>query len=112
MEGCGAATFVGAECYSDLGDPNDVGDRTAGLDSVMPCRVFRLLRAYAALPIVVFTGVAAADPRPLPSQRMRSTRTSGRLSLATVRSGQTRRTEGGRIERLWLNDASIAVPTD
>jgi hypothetical protein len=24
------------------------------------------LRAYAALPIVVFTGVAAADPRPLP----------------------------------------------
>jgi CheY-like chemotaxis protein len=38
-----------------------------GLDGLTLCRVLRGLRAYAALPIVVFTGVAAADPclRPL-----------------------------------------------
>jgi CheY-like chemotaxis protein len=37
-----------------------------GLDGLMLCRVLRGLRAYAALPIVVFTGVADADPCLLP----------------------------------------------
>src|SRR5471032_2911329 len=33
-----------------------------GLDGLTLCRVLRGLRAYAALPIVVFTGVAVTDP--------------------------------------------------
>jgi CheY-like chemotaxis protein len=33
-----------------------------GLDGLRLCRVLRGLRAYAALPIVVFTGLAEADP--------------------------------------------------
>ncbi len=37
-----------------------------GLDGLMLCRVLRGLRAYAALPIVLFTGVAEADPCLLP----------------------------------------------
>lgn len=34
-----------------------------GVDGLMLARVLRALRACAALPIVVFTGVAAEDPR-------------------------------------------------
>jgi CheY-like chemotaxis protein len=37
-----------------------------GLDGLMLCRVLRGLRAYAALPIVVFTGVQNGDARLLP----------------------------------------------
>jgi CheY-like chemotaxis protein len=37
-----------------------------GLDGLMLCRVLRGLRSYAALPIVLFTGVAEADPCLLP----------------------------------------------
>jgi CheY-like chemotaxis protein len=37
-----------------------------GLDGLTLCRVLRGLRAYAALPIVVFTGLAEADPFLLP----------------------------------------------
>lgn len=37
-----------------------------GLDGVTLCRVLRGLRAYAALPIVIFTGVQKSDPRLLP----------------------------------------------
>jgi DNA-binding response OmpR family regulator len=37
-----------------------------GLDGLTLCRVLRSLRASAALPIVIFTGVEDADPRLLP----------------------------------------------
>lgn len=37
-----------------------------GLDGLTLCRVVRALRAYAALPIVVFTGVGDNDPALLP----------------------------------------------
>ena len=37
-----------------------------GLDGLSLCRVLRALRAYTALPIVVFTGVGDADPALLP----------------------------------------------
>ena len=35
-----------------------------GLDGLTLCRVLRGLRAYAALPIVIFTGLDDRDPRP------------------------------------------------
>src|ERR1700680_2269212 len=34
-----------------------------GLDGLTLCRVLRGLRAYVALPIVIFTGVQKSDPR-------------------------------------------------
>jgi DNA-binding response OmpR family regulator len=37
-----------------------------GLDGLRLCRILRSLRAYIALPIVMFTGVADGDPRLLP----------------------------------------------
>jgi DNA-binding response OmpR family regulator len=37
-----------------------------GLDGLTLCRLLRALRAYTALPIVMFTGVGVGDPRLLP----------------------------------------------
>ena len=45
-----------------------------GLDGLMLCRVLQGLRAYAALPIVLFTGVAEADPRLLPLRHINELR--------------------------------------
>lgn len=45
-----------------------------GLDNLMLCRVLRSLRAYTALPIVVFTGLGEADPRLLPLRNINDLR--------------------------------------
>lgn len=45
-----------------------------GLDGLELCRVLRGLRAYTALPIVMFTGVGVADPRLLPLRDMNELR--------------------------------------
>jgi DNA-binding response OmpR family regulator len=37
-----------------------------GLDGLTLCRVLRSLRAYAALPVVIFTGLEDRDPRLVP----------------------------------------------
>jgi DNA-binding response OmpR family regulator len=37
-----------------------------GLDGLTLCRILRGLRAYATLPIVIFTGIEDRDPRLLP----------------------------------------------
>lgn len=41
-----------------------------GLDGLTLCRVLRGLRAYTALPIVMFTDVGKEDPRLLPLRQM------------------------------------------
>ena len=41
-----------------------------GLDGLTLCRVLRGLRAYTALPIVMFTDVGEEDPRLLPLRQM------------------------------------------
>jgi CheY-like chemotaxis protein len=45
-----------------------------GLDGLTLCRVLRGLRAYAFLPIVVFTGVAENDPCLVPLRDMNEVR--------------------------------------
>ena len=45
-----------------------------GRDGLTLCRVLRGLRAYAALPIVIFTGVQKSDPRLLPLRAINDVR--------------------------------------
>ena len=58
--------FALAVILSDGADGLVSDFQMPGLDGLMLCRVLRGLRAYAALPIVVFTGVQNGDPRLLP----------------------------------------------
>jgi DNA-binding response OmpR family regulator len=55
-----------AEILSDGADGLVSDFQMPGLDGLTLCRVLRGLRAYAALPIVMFTGVRDDDPRLLP----------------------------------------------
>jgi CheY-like chemotaxis protein len=60
----GEAALEAVLCDGADGLVSDV--QMPGLDGLTLCRVLRGLRAYAALPIVVFTGLAEADPSLLP----------------------------------------------
>jgi CheY-like chemotaxis protein len=69
LRSCGFDVVVASDGDAALAAiPSDGADglvsdlQMPGVDGLMLCRVLRGLRSYATLPIVLFTGVAEADP--------------------------------------------------